>query len=76
MDSHTIVCNLEQPGCSSTLLTDSPFRHGVHVHTHRGDLAAAVLVKLVATRLTPEAVEQKLVAEVTVGQLEERFPYL
>lgn len=56
--------------------SNSPFTDCVHVHTHRGNLAAAVLVKFVAARLTPEAVEEKLVAEITVGQFEERFPYL
>lgn len=35
-----------------------------------------MLVKLVATCLTPEAVKKKLVAEITVSQFEECFPYL
>ena len=48
-----------------------PLGDGVHVQAHRGHLAAAVLVELVATGLAPEAVEEELVAEVTVGQLEE-----
>lgn len=43
-----------------------PFCHGVHVHTYCGDFTAAVLVKFIPTCLTPEAVEQELVAEVTV----------
>ena len=48
-----------------------PLGDGVHVQAHRGHLAAAVLVELVATGLASEAVEEELVAEVTVGQLEE-----
>lgn len=64
-------CDQEEEGKS-----DSPLAHRVHVQTHGGDLAAAVLVKLVATRLTSEAIKKKLVAEITVGQLEKRFPYL
>jgi len=35
-----------------------------------------VLVELVAASLAPEAIEKELVAKVTVGQLEEGFPYL
>lgn len=61
---------------SRFLCPHSPFTDRVHVHTHRGNLAAAVLVKFVATGLTPEAVKEKLVAEITVSQLEECFPYL
>lgn len=57
-------------------MPNSPFADGIHVHTHRGNFAAAVLVKFVATRLTPEAVKEKLVAEITVSQFEEGFPYL
>lgn len=54
----------------------SPFTHCVHVYTHSRDLATAMLVKFVATRLTSEAIKKKLVAKVTVSQLEESFPYL
>ncbi len=46
------------------------------VHTHRGHSGAAVLVKLVAARLTSEAVQKKLLTYVTKGQLQERFSYL
>lgn len=56
-------------------LLDSPL-DCVHVHTNCGHFATAVLVKFVTTRLTSEAVEKELVAEITVGQLEEGFPYL
>ena len=55
---------------------NSPFAHCVHVHTHCRDLATAVLVKFVATCLTSEAVKKKLVAKITVSQLEKGFPYL
>lgn len=48
----------------------------VHVHTHCGDLATAVLMEFVATCLTSEAIEKKLVTEITVGQFKEGFPYL
>lgn len=48
----------------------------VHVHTHCGDFATAVLMKFVATCLTSEAIKKKLVTKITVGQLEEGFPYL
>lgn len=58
------------------LIQNSPFAHCVHVHTYSRYLAAAVLVKFVATRLTSEAVKKKLVAKVTVSQLEEGFSYL
>lgn len=46
------------------------------VHTHRGHFGAAVLVKLVAARLTSEAVQKKLLAYVTKGQLQKGFSYL
>lgn len=69
--------NLGQYPCSVSMSsTDSPFCYSVHVHTHSGDFAAAMLVKLVAACLTSEAVEQKLVTEVTIGQLKEGFSYL
>lgn len=48
----------------------------IHVHTHCGHFATAVLMKFVAARLTSEAIKEKLVTEITVGQLEEGFPYL
>ena len=57
-------------------LANSPFAHRIHVHAHSRDLAAAVLVKLVATCLTSEAIKEKLVAKITVSQLEKSFPYL
>ena len=57
-------------------LFNSPFAHCIHVHAHSRDLATAVLVKFVATCLTSEAIKKKLVAKITVGQLEEGFPYL
>lgn len=61
---------------SSRVSPHSPFTDRIHVQTHRRDLAAAVLVEFVATRLTPEAVKEELVAEITVGQFEEGLPYL
>lgn len=56
--------------------SNSPLSYSIHVHTHGGDLATAVLVKLVATCLTSEAIEKELVAKITVSQLEESFAYL
>ena len=53
-----------------------PLGDGVHVQAHRGHLAAAVLVELVATGLTAEALEQELAAEVAEGQREEGLPHL
>lgn len=55
---------------------NSPLTHCIHIHAHSRNLATAVLVKFVATCLTSEAIEKKLVAEITVGQLKECFPYL
>lgn len=55
---------------------NSPFAHCIHVDAHGRDLATAVLVKFVAACLTSEAVKKKLVAEITVCQLEEGFSYL
>lgn len=55
---------------------NSPFAHCIHVHAHSRDLATAVLVKFVATCLTSEAVKKKLLAKITVRQLEEGFSYL
>lgn len=49
---------------------------GTHVNTDCGDLGGTVLVELVATGLAAEAMEQKLKAEVTECQAEERLPYL
>lgn len=46
------------------------------VHTHGWHLGAAVLVEFVAARLTPEAVEQELLADVTEGKLQKRLPGL
>lgn len=61
---------------NANILLDLPLTDCVHVHTYCGDLATAVLVKFVATRLTSEAIKKKLVTEITVGQLKEGFPYL
>lgn len=58
------------------ILLDLPLTDCIHIHTYCGDLATAVLMKFVATRLTSEAVKKKLVTEITVGQLKEGFPYL
>ena len=49
---------------------------GTHVDTDCGDLGGTMLVELVSTGLAAEAMEQKLKAEVTKGQAEERLPYL
>lgn len=46
------------------------------VHTHGGHLGAAVLVEFVATRLTPKAIEQELLADVTEGKLQKCLPSL
>lgn len=46
------------------------------VHTHGGHFGAAMLVKFVATCLTPKAVQKKLLTNVTEGQLQKRFSYL
>lgn len=48
----------------------------VVVNTHEWDLRAAALVELVAARLTAEALEQELPAEITEGQCEESLPHL
>lgn len=62
------------------VLTDLPEIHfsnsPFHINTHSGDFATAVLVKFVATCLTPEAIKKKFMAKITVSQLEKRFPYL
>lgn len=46
------------------------------VHTHGWHLGAAVLVEFVATRLTPKAIEQELLADVTEGKLQKCLPSL
>lgn len=46
------------------------------VHTHGWHLGAAVLVEFVAARLTAEAVEQELLADVTEGKLQKCLPSL
>lgn len=46
------------------------------VHTHGWHLGAAVLVEFVAARLTPEAIEEELLADVTEGKLQKRLPSL
>lgn len=61
---------------NSNILLDLPLTDCIHIHTYCGDLATAVLMKFVATRLTSEAIKKKLVTEITVGQLKEGFPYL
>lgn len=49
------------------LFSNSPFAHGIHVHTNSRDFATAVLVKFVAACLTSEAIKKKLVAKITVS---------
>lgn len=61
---------------NTNILPDLPLTDCIHIHTYCGDLATAVLMKFVATRLTSEAIKKKLVTEITVGQLKEGFPYL
>lgn len=46
------------------------------VHTHGGNLGAAVLVEFIPTRLAAEAVQKELLAHVAVRQLQKRFPHL
>lgn len=72
LDSHLLedqmfwdITKNKHDKCNTSSHTHAPF-HGIQVHADRGYFAAAVLVELVAARLTPEAVEQELVAEVTV----------
>lgn len=76
------ICQSKHPSSTRSRMflkcnrSDSPLGHCIHVNTHRRHFAAAVLVELVATRLTSEAIKKKLVAKITVSQFEKGFPYL